>query len=294
MINLTITASDHCRRVDSLLHNLLPAAPLSYRRKLVIAGHVRVNGHLAVPGTILRMADVVSLKESSRTATFLEAARPPLDLLYEDGWIMAFNKPPGLPMHPAAEVEGTTMVEWGSAFYAGQGGEGKLRPVNRLDRGTSGVVILAKSASGAGMFGRFVKEEGLGKLYLAVVDGIVAPEGVISEPLMGKEAETRYRVLCQGNDAALLALCPLTGRMHQLRQHLRIIGHPVRGDRRYGGSEVAGYPGHALHSFKTTFRHPATDEQLTIGAPLPPGFLLLAEEVAGPAFPRVFASLADL
>jgi 23S rRNA pseudouridine955/2504/2580 synthase len=139
------------------------------------------------------------------------------------------------------------------------------------------------------MFGRFVKEEGLDKLYLAVVAGELSGDGTIDAPLDGKESVTRYRVIGAGNGMAAVALVPVTGRMHQIRQHLSLIGYPVMGDIRYRGYPLpAGFPGFALHSFRTAFTHPATGEQTTICAPLPAPLLALISCCGGDA-----ASLLD-
>ena len=276
MITILIDEKDHFRRVDSLLRNLLPSAPLAYLRKLLTSGHIRLNGTQPEAADLLRSGDRVTIKESGRLSGLLAGHRSGLDILFEDGWIIVFNKPGGMPMHRAAEVDDRNLVDVGTALIAGRGEEGKLRPVNRLDRGTSGTVILAKSPSAAGMFGRFVKEEGLDKLYLAVVAGELTGDGTIDAPLDGKESITRYRVISAGNGMAAVALVPVTGRMHQIRQHLTLIGHPVMGDVRYRGYPLpAGFPGFALHSFRTAFTHPATGELLTICAPLPAPLLAL-------------------
>ena len=295
MITLQITESDHFRRADSLLRNLLPCATLSYLRKLVSSGHFLVNGARVPAEQMLRCGDTVTLKESARTRELFGAPAPRLDILYEDTWIVAFNKPPGLPMHAAAEVGDENLVDLGTAYLNHRGETARLRPVNRLDRGTSGVVLLARTATAAGMFGRFIKEEGLKKLYLAILAGTPVPEaGEIAAPVEGKEALTRYRVLCTGDGLAITAFLPVTGRMHQLRQHARLIGHPILGDRRYGGRPLATYGGHLLHSFRTVLTHPATGEPLTIHAPLPPAFLELFDRIAGQDAPALLDSLPNL
>jgi RluA family pseudouridine synthase len=294
MLTYHVTAADHCRRVESLLQNLLPAAPLSYLKKLVKSGHMAVNGAVSTPDAVLRLDDTVTLKESAKTRALLTGTRPELDILYEDQWIISFNKVPGLAVHRAAEVDHHNLVELGAKFLAKRGVEGKLRPVNRLDRGTSGVIIMAKSSLAAGMFGRMVKEEGLGKLYLAVAAGRLPEKGTITTPLDGKESETRYRLLFQGDGGALAAVYPVTGRMHQIRQHFKLAGHPIVGDQRYGGPPLADLAGHALHSFRTLLTHPDTGQKLRIFAPLPETLLTLIARLSGAAFIPVLQSLPDL
>ena len=144
------------------------------------------------------------------------------------------------------------------------------------------------------MFGQMLQEEGLDKLYLGVVKGKSVPTGSISAALEGKEAETRFRVLFQGKGFAFVAIWPVTGRMHQIRQHFKIIGHPIRGDKRYGGGTLPDYPGHLLHSFRTTFVHPSTGTRLTLHAPLPAGFVAQLRLMAGDMLPPLLRELPDL
>jgi len=275
MLSFDITHNDHCRRLESLLRTLMPLAAPGYCRKLIKSGAARLNGAAATPDSLLFVNDRVTLKESATTTSLLTPTRPSLDLLYEDDLVAIVNKPAGLPMHRTAERE-KNLVDEGMAYMARRGAPCKLYPVNRLDRGTSGAVILAKSSSAAGIYGRQVKETGLDKLYLALVAGIPGESGVISEPLDAKESETRYTVILHGAGNALLAVTPISGRMHQIRRHLEQIGHPVLGDKRYGEGELPDYDGFALHSFRTVVVRPDTGP-LTVCAPLPDGFWGLVE-----------------
>jgi len=281
MLTYQIEAKDHCRRVDSFLRNLLPTAQFSYLKKLISAGHLAVNGTVAEAGQILRHADTVTLKESSKTAAFLARSTPELDILFEDSWIVCINKAPGLAVHRTEDPDEVNLVDIGEGFLQKRDGVGRLRPVNRLDKGTSGAIIMAKSAVAAGMFGKMVHNEGLGKLYLAMVEGKLPKQGMIDAPLDGKESQTRYLRVFQGSAGALLAVYPLTGRMHQIRQHFKMTGHPILGDKRYCGRPLSGFTGHALHSFTTRLVHPATEEPLEIPAPLPAPLLRLLCKVNG-------------
>lgn len=294
MLSFDITLADHGRRAESFLQNLLPGAPTAYLKKLLRSGHLALNGAPVSPDTIIRRADRLTLKESRRTLSFMGGHHPDLDILYEDDRIVAVNKPPGLPMHRTAEHGELNLVDVAQAFMRWRGDICNLRPVNRLDRGTSGAVILAKSSTAAGMFGRLVKEEGLGKLYLALAEGSVPESGAVSEPLDGKESETRYRRLLQQEGVSLLALYPLTGRMHQIRRHLQAIGHPVLGDLRYGGRPVPGWSGHALHSFRTRTTHPETGSELDIIAPLPAHLVAYLSPSSEHDADRLLDSLLDL
>lgn len=266
MLTHTIAPHDHCRRLESFLRALLPTASFAYPRKLIKNGAVKLNGAGATPDTLLTVNDRVTIKESASLTTLLSQSVPSLDILHEDDNIVIVNKPAGLAMHRTAELE-DNLVDLGATFMAWRGTLCKLYPVNRLDRGTSGAVIMAKSSSSAGIFGRQVKETGLDKLYLALVAGRAPSHGVISEPLDGKESETRFRLLAEGTGFSLLELLPLSGRMHQIRRHLEMIGHPVLGDRRYGGGEIPQLAGFALHSFRTGLTMPDS-RRLVVCAPL--------------------------
>ncbi len=276
MLTFKITPPDHCRRLESFLRNLLPMAAQAYPRKLIKSGAVRLNGGSARPDTFLTIHDTITIKESAATSALLVEFAQKLDILYEDTDIVIVNKPSGLPMHRTAEQEGD-LVERGMAFMAWRGTPCKLYPVNRLDRGTSGAVIMAKSSSSAGMYGRQVKETGLDKLYLALVAGCPDKSGVITAALDGKESETRYELLSDGQECSLLAVVPISGRMHQIRRHLEMIGHPVLGDKRYGAVELPQLSGFALHSFRTALTL-SENGQLTVCAPLPAELLQLCQQ----------------
>lgn len=275
MLSFEITHLDHCRRLESYLRTLMPLSPFGYARKLIKSGAAKLNGASAAADTLLSLHDTVTLKESAATAAQLAPARPALDILYEDSHILIANKPPGLPMHRTAELEGN-LVEAAQEYMVQRATPCKLYPVNRLDRGTSGAVILAKSSSSAAVYGRQVKETGLDKFYLALVWGTPESSGIINETLDGKESETRYRILLSGENCSLLAVTPISGRMHQIRRHLASIGRPVVGDKRYGGGDLPELAGFALHSFRTALALAEAGE-LTVCAPLPDEMLDLCE-----------------
>lgn len=276
MLSYEIFPRDHCRRLESFLRTLMPTAATGYPRKLIKSGAAKLNGAASTPDTFLAFRDTVTLKESATLTALLREERPALDILYEDEQIVIVNKPSGLAMHRTAELE-DNLVDQGAAYMDWRDTACKLYPVNRLDRGTSGTVILAKSSSSAGLYGRQVKETGLDKLYLALVEGTPPGSGSICEPLDGKESETRYSILLPGDDCTLLAVVPISGRMHQIRRHLEAIGHPVLGDKRYGSHEMPEYEGFALHSFKTVLIRPDSGP-LTVCAPLTGPFLDLCTQ----------------
>ncbi len=303
MIEITVTESDHCRPVGSWLRMRMPIATTGYLHQLLKKGYLTVNRESVTELQPLRLGDRLEIKESGRTRSLMTSRPPAFDILFEDNRIVCFNKPPGLPMHPAAEVGPENLVELGASFLHDRDRAAhphaspptfNLRPVNRLDRGTSGGVILAKSSTAAGIFGKLVMDDGLGKLYLALVAGKLSGSGEITAPVEGKESLTLYLSLYAGRDSSLVALWPKTGRMHQLRQHLSYLGYPIIGDKRYGGPLLPALPGFALHAFRTEFTHPDTFQETVIHAPLPEGFLGQLRKLGGTAYTDMLQRLTAL
>lgn len=281
MLTYTITVDDHCRRLESWLQRLLPTALPAYCRKLIKSGACTLNKVKSSPDTLLAAGDSISLKESGQVMEHLNRPLPPIDLLWQDDRLLAINKPAGLAMHPAAEVD-ENLADIASSWLEKKANYPvRAYPVNRLDRGTSGVVLLATSSSNAGILGRQVKEEGLDKIYLTVVEGILEGDGEINQPLEGKESISRYRCLSVGESSSFLLVEPITGRTHQIRRHLSAIGHPVVGDKRYDAQPLPTLPGIALHSFRTRLQHPTPETQLTLCAPLPTALRELIIERCG-------------
>lgn len=297
MLHYAITPDDHCRRLESYLQRLLAAAQPAYCRKLIKSGACRLNNSPASADTLLVCGDQLTLKESSAVLDFLKAPPAPIDLLWQDERLLAINKPAGLAMHPAAEVD-ENLADLASNWLEQRSlHPTRAYPVNRLDRGTSGVVLLATSSSNAGMLGRQVKEEGLDKCYLTVVEGKLVGSGEIDAALDGKQSLSRYRCLAVGENNALLLVEPVTGRTHQIRRHLSLIGHPVVGDKRYGATPTPTLPGIALHSFRTKLLHPTENRQLTICAPLPAalrGLVLERCELSETELLRLLSELSQI
>ncbi len=296
MFNYCITPDDHCRRLESFLQRLLPTATPAYCRKLIKSGACTLNSAKATPDTLLVAGDTIGVKESGQVQACLNRPLPPIDLLWQDAQLLVLNKPAGLAMHPAAEVD-ANLADIASDWLTQRANHlMRAYPVNRLDRGTSGVVLLATSSTNAGMLGRQVKEEGLDKIYLTVVEGVLTGNGEIDQPLDGKESISRYRCLGSGAQHSFLLVEPVTGRTHQIRRHLADIGHPVAGDKRYGAAPLADLPGIALHSFRTCLRHPETGQQLIICAPLPAALRELVATTCGleeASMLRLLTSLAQ-
>lgn len=239
------------------------------------------NGEDVTAGDILRAGDRLF-------AAVEDGCRPPaacagLPVLYEDDWCVAVGKPAGMPTHPSQGHHGDTLTE----RFASAGCP--LRPVNRLDRHTSGVVLLACHRAAAGILSAALANGEFEKTYLAVttspldppagrmtdrigrVPGSIITRRVVPENEDGDEALTDYRTLASAGGRYLLELTPRTGRTHQLRVQLASRGAPIAGDDLYGGMPIAGRT--MLHAARLSFPHPATGKTVTVCAPLPDDFI---------------------
>ena len=207
-----------------------------------------------------------------------------LRVLYEDEWLLAIDKSAGMLSHPArSEQHGTAANAVAARYSNGGDAISPIRPVHRLDRDTSGVLLFAREARVAGALARQRSAGTLGREYLALVTGRPAPQGEVTLALApdpthrtrqlvspdGREARTTFRVIQYGANGTLIAARLHTGRTHQLRAHMAALGHPLLGDDLYGGPDAAPLTRQALHAWRLRLRHPITGEALVITAPLP-------------------------
>ena len=250
------------------------------RVKLRETGLVR-NGERVFTNAVLHAGDVLCVEIGDANAR--NAAPPmavPLSFVYEDEDLAVLNKRPDMAVHGSTGGQGCTVA---NALAALWGSETAFHPVSRLDRGTSGLMVIAKSAYVHDLLRRTLHTDAFRREYLALARGVF-PEnsGTIDSPIgrdaaaptkravcqAGQPSRTEYAVLEQFSDGALLRVRPLTGRTHQIRVHMASIGHPLFGDVLYGAAEeMLDRP--ALHSAFLSLRHPVTGEMLELAAPLP-------------------------
>ena len=214
----------------------------------------------------------------------------PLEVLYEDGDLAVVVKPRGMVVHPAAGHEDGTLVNallYHLSSLGGIGGETRPGIVHRLDRDTSGLLLIAKNDETQQALSRMLQERRIEKHYRALVEGVPRePEGRVELPIgrsrkdrkkmavdpEGREAVTLWRTLAAGRGCALLDVRILTGRTHQIRVHMRAVNHPVCGDPIYGTERGTRVPCLMLHAYSLTLAHPGTGEEMTFRAPLPADF----------------------
>ncbi|MFL5310709.1 MAG: RluA family pseudouridine synthase [Myxococcales bacterium] len=306
-LEYTISQDAAGQRLDKFLRRRLAEMPLSHLYKMVRTKKVRVNGARADVAQLLQPGDVVVVhgarEANPELAPAPAAARPPsavrqdFAVLYEDAHILVCDKPAGLPIHAGSGISGDTLVDQARAYLARQGlvvpeGEFKPSPAHRLDRETSGVVVVAKTRQAmvrlTEMFtagepkktylalakGRFQRDRGTVDLRLAEHQQTFASKQERGVNL--QQAVTHWTKLLGGPEATLLELSIETGRTHQIRRHLAAIGHPVVGDAKYGdftfnrrARSAWGAKRMFLHSSRLALPHPVSGKRLVFDAPLP-------------------------
>ena len=294
-----VTQADAGKRLDVFLS---AASGLSRARvqRLIQDGHVLVGGHPQKPRHRINPGEQIQLHIPPAAPLLLIPETIPLDILHEDADIIVLNKPPGMVIHPGAGRRSGTLVHALLAHcgrLAGIGGVERPGIVHRLDRDTSGVLVVAKTETAHQALSRQFKARVVKKRYLALVHGEVRKDSGRIEAAIGRrqhdrkrmgvrlqggrEARTVYHVLRRSPDMSLLALDLETGRTHQIRVHLAHIGHPVIGDQVYGGrrqrrrdrSDEPCAERQMLHAWRLAFRHPTTDLWVEFSAPVPKDFL---------------------
>jgi 23S rRNA pseudouridine1911/1915/1917 synthase len=299
-------------RLDRFLATLPEVGTRAQAKQAIDAGRVRVMGVEAKPALALRAGQQVVLIPAPVEPSEVRPEAVPLVVLYEDDQVIAVDKPPGMVTHPAPGARRGSMVAallHRLGVLPDSGVAERPGVVHRLDRDTSGVLLVARTPHALATLGRQFRERTIAKRYLALVIGRVSTSaGVVEWPIgrhprerkrmsihtrRGRAAVTHYEVLERLRGATLLALRPETGRTHQLRVHLAALGHPIVGDRVYGRSGrasrlatpadgiLAAFPRQALHAAEIRFAHPATGEPVHVRAPLPPDLVALLGALRG-------------
>lgn len=285
-------------RLDRYLaaREVLPSRAVVAR--LARDGRVMVNSRPARPSRALAVGDRVVVEVPAPVAGLPAAQAIELDVVFEDEHLMVVNKPAGLVVHPGAGRPDGTLVnallarhrDWPSLG-------GPMRPgiVHRLDKGTSGLMLVARTDVALRRLSKDIAERRVGRVYLAVCKGTLAAGGRIEAPIGrdhrdrtrmaivegGRESSTTFQPLRQLTSATLLEVTLGSGRTHQVRVHLAAIGHPLVGDTTYGrsgGEPLIGRP--ALHSHRLRFQHPVTGVAMDLVAPPPADFERLVAALA--------------
>lgn len=288
MRTVELEADRSGERVDSFVARRLPELSRSHVKKLIDSGFVTVAGRVPKPSEKIADGARLRVEIPPPEEISLEPEEIPLTVVYQDGDIIVVDKPPGLTVHPSPGHPSGTLV---NALLAAvpdlQGISGTLRPgiVHRLDKDTSGLLVVAKNDRAMRALQSQMKERRVHKTYIALVEGVPSPrEGAIEAPLGrhpknrkkqavvegGRESLTKYKVVRElaGGKYALLEVEPVTGRTHQIRVHMAAIGHPIVGDAVYGHrSEVIARQ--FLHAAKLAFGMPLGGREVEFASPLP-------------------------
>jgi len=292
-LRFTASSDDASKRLDQLLRERFPQCSRARLQEWIRSGGVLVAGLPSRASHTVRAGETIEVEPADPPPLRATPETIPLAVLYEDDDLVAIDKPAGMVVHAGAGVRTGTLVNaLLGRFDALSGVAGELRPgiVHRLDRFTSGVLLVAKNDQAHRNLAAQFASRQVEKVYFALVHGLVkAGSGRIDRPIArdpvrrarmtarlaeGRAAWSQYRVLRRFHGFTLLEVKIGTGRTHQIRVHLSSIGHPVAGDTLYGApSTVEGMPPlgrYFLHSHRIRFRLPSTGEEISIESPLPP------------------------
>lgn len=298
----TVQSSEIGQRLDRYLTPLIADVSRTAIQHMIAEGGVLVNGRSSKPGYALRNGDTI-LVYHMLPASHISHIKPqsfPLEIVYEDNDMLVINKAAGMVVHPAPGHHEDTLVNALLARYPQlQELQNDVRPgiVHRLDRDTSGLLIVAKNTRTQAALIEMMKQHTIIKRYLALVEGNVSLDhGSIDAPIGrdprnrqhmaitaqgSRDARTHFRVLERFARHTLLLLELETGRTHQIRVHLKAIGHPVVGDAVYGSAHSRHEPlvqRQFLHAYQLHFQHPTTGEVVELEAPLPADLQTVLEQ----------------
>ena len=253
-------------------------------QKLTRAQGILLNRHAPFLGRKVKTGDVVSARIQRDEEPGLEPVDMPLSIVHEDDDVLVLDKPPFMLVHPTSPEQRETLAHGVAHHFAQRGLRSRVRPVHRIDRDTSGLVLFANSAMAHQLLDKQLRDGEIGRAYLALVDGVMEEDsGIIDAAIArdprrpnlravrpgGEAARTRWRVAERFPTATLVEVELETGRTHQIRVHMQHAGHPVLGDRQYGRAGAEAMKRQALHASRLSFVHPSTGERLTFDAPLP-------------------------
>ncbi|MHB8868772.1 MAG: RluA family pseudouridine synthase [Thermoleophilia bacterium] len=297
-LHVTVSAEDDGSRLDVVLGGHPAVGTRSQAAVLMDAGVVTVDGRPRPKSFRVAAGQIVlvALPSEREDVAHAVAGGPTARVVFEDSSLLVADKPAGMVVHPARGHAAGTLVD-ALRGHGIAGGE-SFRPgiVHRLDKGTSGLLVVAKDVGVHRLLQEMIRERRLERRYLALVHGdIVAPTGTIEAPIgrdrhrrktmtvggvAAREAVTHFSVLERLGDFTLVEARLETGRTHQIRVHFLAIGHPVVGDPTYARRDVAGLGRQFLHSHSLEFEHPVTGESVSARSPLPPDLAGVLERLS--------------
>jgi 23S rRNA pseudouridine1911/1915/1917 synthase len=309
-VECTVSAEAAGERLDRFLANALPGQSRSHIQRLIREGHVRAGDRTLRPNTPVKDGDAIVVEIPPPAPAGLVPEALPLPVIYEDSDLVVIDKPAGMVVHPGAGHARGTVVNallHQVEDLSGIGGEGRPGIVHRLDRGTSGVMVVAKNDGAHRELARQFQDREVEKEYIALVWGLVHAGRRIEEPI-GRDPVHRQKMSARARRArtavtrvvkaetlgalSLLHVAIATGRTHQIRVHLSTIGHPVVGDGLYGGVRrhvaasvrpVLRLERPFLHAARLAFHHPADGRRMEFVSPLPQDLQSVLDDLTRPA-----------
>ena len=283
-------------RLDQALAQLFPQYSRNRLQAWLKSGHIKVDGRLLAPNHAVSGGEQVALQPPRvADARAPQAQRMPLKVVFEDADIIVIDKPAGLVVHPGAGQPDRTLLNALLAHAPALAAVPRGGIVHRLDKDTSGLLVVAKTVSAQAELVKQLADRSMRRVYLAVVQGDPPASGMIDAPVgrdvrartrmavthRGKEARTAYRVRERYGRAALVECRLETGRTHQIRVHFQHLRHPLIGDETYrrGTRHGIAFPRQALHAAELSLRHPRSGEIMTWSAPLPRDMKRLIEDL---------------
>lgn len=299
-MDIKVEDIDIGKRIDTFLAGKTEYSRTNIQR-LIEENKIQVNSKRIKTSYKIQKNDIITIKKEHPKEISLEAQEIPIDVLYEDRDIIVVNKPKGMVVHPANGNPDGTLVNAVMAIckdsLSGIGGEIRPGIVHRLDKDTSGVIVIAKNDKAHINLSEQIKNHEVEKTYIALVKGFVKEnQATIDMPISrstkdrkkmavnkdGKNAVTHFKVIERFNNFTLLEVKIETGRTHQIRVHLSQIGYPIVGDEVYSnGRNPWGIHGQCLHAKSLKFKHPISGKQMLVEAPLPEYFEKIIKDLKG-------------
>ena len=289
---------DAGKRVDVFLAENVTGLTRSRIKNMLEEGLVKVGGKTVTKsGYAIKYDDEVEIEIPDAKPLDAKAEDIPVEIVYEDDQLAVVNKAQGMVVHPANGNESGTLVNallFRLDSLSGINGVARPGIVHRIDKDTSGLLVVAKTDEAHKNLAKQIAEKSAKRQYVALVDGnIKEDEGIVDKPIArstqdrkkmavqegGRRAVTEWKVLERFGKYTLMEFNLQTGRTHQIRVHAKFLHHPVTGDPVYGGSNEFGLKGPLLHAYKLTFTHPTTGETMTFTAPLPDYFEKVLEKL---------------
>jgi 23S rRNA pseudouridine1911/1915/1917 synthase len=282
-MRLTIASDQEGERLDAVLGASLDSR--SRAQRLIDAGLVTVDGEARPKRHLVRAGEVVEVADERPDEVEPEAAPAPFAVAYEDDDVLVVDKPAGVVVHPARGHRAGTLAQALAGRAAGGGDPARAGIVHRLDRDTSGLLVVAKSEPAFRALQQALQERRITREYLALVEGLPPSRQGTIDAAVGRDRRVRTRHSIDTDDPrdavthfeieralaqfTLLRVRLETGRTHQIRVHLQAIGHPVAGDPEYGRPGLLGLERQFLHAARLAFAHPRTGEPVEVTSPLP-------------------------